>query len=209
MSDIDCIIDHHCHGIITADLERPEFESLMAEAHLPAPNGCSQFDKPLGLLIRRHCAPLLDLEPHATAPNYVARRLELGGQEASRRLMRATGMSELLIDTGHRSDSILDVPQMAEITNCVTREVPRIEAIMEQAAKQASSATELVDTFDALLQVHSKDAIGFKSIVAYRVTFDIDQTDPNREDVVQAAGNWLADHQANGWSRLCDPVLIR
>jgi predicted TIM-barrel fold metal-dependent hydrolase len=209
MSDIDRIVDHHCHGIITADLERREFEALMAEAHLPAPKGCSQFDKPLGLLIRRHCAPLLDLEPHATAQDYVARRLELGGQEASRRLMRATGMSELLIDTGHRSDSILDVPQMAEITNCVTREVPRIEAIMEQAAKQASSATELVDRFDALLQVHSKDAIGLKSIVAYRVTFDIDQTDPNREDVVQAAGNWLADHQANGWSRLCDPVLIR
>ena len=209
MSDIDRIVDHHCHGVITADLERPEYEALMAEAHLPAPKGCSQFDKPLGLLIRRHCAPLLDLEPHATASDYVARRLELGGQEASRRLMRATGVSELLIDTGHRSDSILDVPQMAEITNCVTREVPRIEAIMEQAAKQASSATELVDTFDALLQVHSKDAIGLKSIVAYRVTFDIDQTDPSREDVVQAAGNWLADHQANGWSRLSDPILIR
>ena len=109
MLETDRIVDHHCHGIITADLERPEYEALMAEAHLPAPKGCSQFDKPLGLLIRRHCAPLLDLEPHATASDYVARRLELGGQEASRRLMRATGVSELLIDTGHRSDSILDV----------------------------------------------------------------------------------------------------
>ena len=209
MSDIDRIIDHHCHGIVTADLQRSQVEALMAEAHLPAPEGCSQFDKPLGLLVRRYCAPVLDLEPHASPEEYVARRIELGGEESSRRLMRATGMTELLIDTGHRSDSILDVPQMAEITDCVAREVPRIEAIMEEAAKLAGGADELIDRFDTLLLERSRDAIALKSIVAYRVTFDIDQTDPDRNDVVVAAGRWLADHQANGWSRLGDPVLIR
>jgi predicted TIM-barrel fold metal-dependent hydrolase len=209
MSDIDRIIDHHCHGITTADLERPQLEALMTEAHLPAPEGCSQFDKPVGLLIRRLCSPILDLEPHASAEDYAARRLELGGLEASQRLMRACGMTELLIDSGHRSDSILDVPQMAEITDCPARDIPRIEAIMEQAAKLAGSADELVDIFDRKLQEYSEGAIGLKSIVAYRVTFDIDQTDPDRHTVVQAAGRWLADHEANGWSRLSDPILIR
>ncbi|WP_158967225.1 amidohydrolase family protein [Chachezhania sediminis] len=202
-------IDHHCHGIVDADLTRPQLEALMAEAHLPAPDGCTQFDKPLGLLVRRYCAPVLGLDPFASPEDYVARRTELGGREASRRLMQGAGMTELLIDTGHRSDTILDVPQMAEITGCATQEVIRIEAVMEAAAKQAGSAEELVSLFAEMMEAFARDAVALKSIVAYRVTFDIDQTRPDAGAVVKAAGDWLAALEAGESRRLDNAVLIR
>ena len=75
-------IDHHCHGIVTDELDRRRLESLFSESHRPHDGGGSQFDKPLGLMIRKHCAPVLGLEPLATPEAYVARRLELGAAEA-------------------------------------------------------------------------------------------------------------------------------
>lgn len=44
------LIDHHCHGVVSRELDRAGFETLMSEGHRPVP-GCSQFDKPLGLMI--------------------------------------------------------------------------------------------------------------------------------------------------------------
>ena len=93
MIDIERLVDHHCHGIVTDTLERPRLEALMSEAHRPAIPGVTQFDKPLGQVMRRFCAPVLDLEPLAPADDYVRRRTELGGQEVSARLMKAARVS--------------------------------------------------------------------------------------------------------------------
>ncbi|GAA0248641.1 hypothetical protein [Cryptosporangium japonicum] len=45
----------------------------------------------MGLAIRRHCAPRLDLPRHASAEDYLARRAELGTAEVTRRLLATTG----------------------------------------------------------------------------------------------------------------------
>ena len=66
---LDDLVDHHCHGILTADLDREAFEGLMNEAVRAAPLGTTLFDSSLGWAIRRHCAPLLDLEPRAQRPD--------------------------------------------------------------------------------------------------------------------------------------------
>ena len=94
------LVDHHCHGILTADLDRAAFEGLMNEAVRASPLGTTLFDSTLGWAIRRHCAPLLDLEPLVSPETYLARRTELGGPEVSRRLMAAAGIGTLLVDTG-------------------------------------------------------------------------------------------------------------
>ena len=78
MIEFERLIDHHCHGIVTATLDRPGIEALMSEAHRPHIPGCTQFDKPLGLILRRFCAPVLDLPPHAEPDDYLARRTALG-----------------------------------------------------------------------------------------------------------------------------------
>lgn len=202
-------VDHHCHGIVTDDLDRRRFEALFSESHRPHDHGGTQFDKPLGLMIRKHCAPVLGLEPLASAEAYVARRQELGGLEASRRLMRAAGMDLLLVDTGFRSGQITGFAETGELAGCAAREVVRIEAVLEEVAAEAGSAGELVTRFDARLRERAATAVGLKSIVAYRTSFAIDQTRPSAAQVAQAAGAWLGRIAAERRIRIEDPVLIR
>ena len=60
------LIDHHCHGVVDANLNRAAFEDLITESDRPAPAGTTFFDTQLGFALRRHCAPVLDLdEAHA------------------------------------------------------------------------------------------------------------------------------------------------
>ncbi|GAB5467641.1 MAG: amidohydrolase family protein [Rhodospirillales bacterium] len=202
-------IDHHCHAIARGDLERPAFEALISESHRPAIPGCSQFDKPLGLLIRKHCAPIIDLEPFCTPEAYMERRLDLGCAEVNRRLLQAADMTWLLIDTGHRSDSLLDLPAMAQLSGARAREVVRVEAVMEEVARYADGPATLLEAFAETLHDRARDAVGLKSIVAYRVTFDIDQTAPSRDAALEAAAAWLKTIERDGWQRLEDAVLIR
>ena len=51
----------------------------MNEAVRASPLGTTLFDSTLGWAIRRHCAPLLDLEPLVSPETYLARRTELRG----------------------------------------------------------------------------------------------------------------------------------
>lgn len=202
-------IDHHCHGVVPHDLDRPGFEALFSEAHRPHDGGFSQFDKPLGLMIRRHCAPVLDLEPFADPESYIARRQELGVDEVNRRLLRGAGMAAMLIDTGHRSGAILDVPAMSAAADTPAREVVRIEAVLEEAARAGHDAATLLDRFAETLQARAADAVGLKSIVAYRAGFDVDPSRPSRAQADAAAGGWLRKIERDGWQRLEDPVLLR
>ena len=55
------LVDHHCHGVVPGDLDRRSFEGLITEGFDPAPEGTSHFDSPVGLAIRRWCAPVLEL----------------------------------------------------------------------------------------------------------------------------------------------------
>ena len=106
------LIDHHCHGVSPAELDYKGFQALFSESYLPPPPGTSEFQKPLGLVIRRFCAPMLDLEPLSSGEAYVARRLELGAAEVNRRFFAASGLERLLVDTGHRSNAILSWQDM-------------------------------------------------------------------------------------------------
>lgn len=203
------LIDHHCHGVSPAELDFAGFQALFSESYRPAPAGTTEFQKPLGLAIRRFCAPVLDLEPSCRAEAYVERRLALGAAEVNRRFLRQSGLQSLLIDTGHRSESILGVEAMAEVAARPAHEVVRIEAVIEEIAKSGASAERFPDMIAETLAERAKSAAGLKTIVAYRCTFKIDQTAPSHSHVVDAADRWFsAAAIADKW-RLNDPTIIR
>ncbi|MDP9341103.1 MAG: amidohydrolase family protein [Actinomycetota bacterium] len=202
------LIDHHCHGLARGDLDRPAFESRITESFDPAPKGASHFDQPLGLAIRRWCAPLLDLEPFAEADEYVARRRELGAEEVARRFLEEAGLAELLIDTGYRSDELYDLAGMAKLAAIPAREVVRLEAVAEAVARSGVEAARYPEAFSGALAEASSDAVGFKTIVAYRGGFAFDPARPSRDEVVRAAGAFL-EAGATGSARIADPVLLR
>ena len=158
MHDIP-LLDHHCHGVVTGELTRAKLEALMSESYLPPAPGTSQFQKPLGLAIRRHCAPLLDLEPLATAEEYCARRESLGNAEVNRRLLSASTVSEHLIDTGHRAVEISTPAEFARICGHRVREVVRIEAVAEELAASGCSADTYAQRLTEVLRARAAQAV--------------------------------------------------
>ena len=136
------LVDHHCHGLVVEDLDRPGFEALMNEAAHASPLGTTLFDSMLGLAIRRHCAPVLDLDPLVAPGDYVARRCELGAAEVNRRFLAAAGIDTYLVDTGlgRIGEGVISSPgELAAIAGGNAREVVRLEHVAEQVLLRGTS----------------------------------------------------------------------
>lgn len=203
------LVDHHVHGASPHDLTRTELETLLTEADRAPSGAISQFDSQIGFAVRRWCAPLLDLPAHAEPDAYVARRAELGAAEVNRRLLSASGVDTYLVETGYRGDAILGPSGMADASGRTAREVVRIESVLECLVAEGIDATALPAEFPRALAEASADAVGLKSIVAYRYGFDFDPARPSERDVVTAAAAWLADIARTGRVRVDDPTLLR
>jgi hypothetical protein len=204
------LVDHHCHGVVRGELDRPGFEALISEAGAP-PAGLTNFDSPLGVSIRRHCAPVLGLEPHADPEQYLQRRAELGTSTVTGRLLRAAGVQAFLVDTGFRADELLSPAELAAAAGGTSREIVRLEPVAERLAADGVEPDEFLDGYATALAaaVAASGAAGVKSIAAYRVGLDLDPRRPARADVAAAAAGWLRGDPGRAGHRLDDPVLIR
>ncbi|WP_433166914.1 amidohydrolase family protein [Kribbella sp. CA-247076] len=196
------LVDHHVHGAVKEPLDRAGFEKLITESDRPVPAWMSTFDSQLGLAIRRHCAPLLGLEPHASADDYLAARAE---QDVNRLFLGAAGVSDYLVDTGHLADSLTDVDELAKLSGSRAHEVVRLEAELEYVASQESDVAAVPDALVGRLEERTAGAVGLKSIVAYRYGFDFDPAEPSAGDVRASLDRWYA----TGAKRVTDPVLLR
>ena len=200
------LVDHHCHAVAGGPLERPTLESYLSESQRPPPEGCSAFDSALGVAVRRWCAPALGLPTGAEPDAYTAARLELGAEEANRRLMRAAGLDALLIDTGLAGEELVEPDELGRLAGAEVREVVRLETVAEEVAAARKTAGAFADAFAAELDARAAaGAVAVKSIVAYRHGLDFDAGPPSAAEVRRAAGGWLAA----GGGRLTDPVLLR
>lgn len=200
------LVDHHCHGVVRGELDRRSFEQLMTESDLPAPPGTTHFGTPMGLAIRRWCAPLLDLDRHASAEQYLQRRAELGVAEVNRRLLTATGISHLLIDTGYTPADILTPAAMAEAAGARSSVVTRIEAVAEQVAAASGGPAEFLAAYGPELHRQAADSVGLKTIIAYRCALDFDPARPSDAEALAAAGHWYREGDV---TRVAHPVLLR
>jgi hypothetical protein len=201
-------IDHHCHGVVSYDLDRPAFELLLNEGFDPPPAGTSHLDSPVGLAIRRWCGPALGLEPLASMEAYVERRAELGREEVDRRLLGAARLGGLVLETGYRSSDVLGPKGMRDLAGAPAYECVRLESVAESVAETRPSAAGYADAFRAALEARTANAVALKTIVAYRGGFAFDPALPSESEVADAAGRWLGGIGADP-PRLTDPVLLR
>ncbi len=203
------LTDNHCHGVIRGNIERPVFEITATESDWPEPNGMTIFDSPVGIMMRSECASLLDLPRHSSPDDYFNRRYELGQAEVSRRLVPATGISTFIVDSGFKSDNVLLPSEMQELVpGSRAFEIVRLETVAEQMAHNTTASTFIAD-YAAALALASKDAIGFKSIIAYRYGLDFNPARPSKSEVEVATGEWLASNEQRGKIRMDHPVLLR
>ena len=200
------LVDHHCHGLVRRDLDRPEFEAMLTEAAGAGALGGSLFDSQIGLALRRWCPPLLDLPAHAPAEEYLARRAELGAEEVNRRLMGAVGTGTFLVDTGYLPEPISTPDELAASTGGRAREIVRLEAVAEELLAEGGAAAGFADAFRARLADRTSHAAGVKSIAAYRVGLALEGVRPTDAEVAAAAGRVRS---VGGRPRIADPVLHR
>jgi predicted TIM-barrel fold metal-dependent hydrolase len=198
------LVDHHVHGALRETPDRPTLEGLLTESDRPVPPWMTVFDSPLGLAIRRWCAPLLDLEPGVAAEEYVARRTALGEAEVTRRMLRHNGVEHYLVETGF-AEGVLGPAEMAAAADAGAGEIVRLESVFETLAADVGAAAA-VRTFPEVLAERAAAAAGLKSVVAYRFGFDFAPEPPTRAEAVAAAGAMLAE---GGPPRVADPTLLR
>ena len=203
------LIDHHVHGTLRVELSREEFEDVITESDRPRRAGTTNFDSQFGLAVRRFCAPVIGLEPHASPDEYVAQRLSLGATEVNRRLLSAARLGAMIIDTGFATSKLTDLTETATLSGAPTFEIVRLEAVAEALVRDGVAATAFADALrTALANAVAGGAVGFKSIAAYRYGLDMPQQRPSDDEVATRAGAWMADAAASGRIRIGDPVLL-
>jgi predicted TIM-barrel fold metal-dependent hydrolase len=202
------LIDHHCHGVVDSDVSDNEFRLLATESDWEGPAGTDSLDSPFGMAVRRFCAPILGLEPLAALDEYLSHRRTIGAAEANRLLLDCAGISQYLLDTGIPDSRLLDPAGMASLTGGRTREIVRIERVAEVLAS-GSTAGEFVANFSDALLDRTREAVGLKSIIAYRHGFDIPAERPSKREALRATDAWFRTAEKTGSLRMTDPVLLR
>lgn len=208
MVDALGLVDHHCHGIMQGDLDRVAFEALLCEADGPGPWHGSLFDTRVGFAVRRLCAPLLDLPVGATPEEYLDRRSEIGAAEVSRRMLRATGITTFLVDTGYAASRLTTPGELAGLAGGAAHEVVRLESVAEDVIGTTPPAG-FADACRDRLEIAAEQAVAFKSIAAYRVGLDLAPQRPTETDVEAAAVRWTEDIDRGAPIRLADETVTR
>jgi predicted TIM-barrel fold metal-dependent hydrolase len=202
------LIDNHCHGTINHELERAQYEIYATEGDWLPRNGLSVLDEQFGVLTRALVAPLIGLDKHCSPDDYWARRREIGQEALVAQLLPLTGIETFIVDTGFKSDNILTPDQLSSVGNGRAVEIVRLETAAERMITSSSASTFSAD-YAKYLAEESKDAVGFKSIIAYRYGLDFDPEKPSESEVAAAAAEWIAEIEATDKIRLSHPVLLR
>ena len=208
------LVDGHCHPILaSAPPDRDAFALAATEADVAPPDGISLLDGPVGLAIRRWCGPVLDLPAGTPIDDYLARRAELGHDEAARRLLSTAGLSHVLVDTGLDGPELAPPAEVGKAAGADVREVVRLERVAERLAETGIGAAGFAAGYADALAAATVEAVAVKSILAYRAGFGgVEGLRPSPTAVRTAAGRWLARMaraERPGPVRLDEPALLR
>ncbi|WP_327237155.1 amidohydrolase [Streptomyces sp. NBC_01317] len=201
------LVDQYCHGVLRTELGLGTFEAQLGGRVGPAAPGTTFFDTQAGFAVRRWCPPLLDLEPHCPPAHYLARRRELGVLESGRRLLRSTGVTTYLVDTGLPGGDLTGPGEIAAAGAADAREIVRLEPLAERVADTSCGVADLLTRLDRAVHDAAATAVAFTSVAGVRHGLALAPEPPGHAEVRAAAGRWLAVRDPGG--PLDDPVLLR
>ncbi|GAA2807317.1 amidohydrolase family protein [Streptomyces showdoensis] len=206
MIDTPSLVDQYCHGVLRTELGLGTFETHLAPSSALPAAGTTFFDTQTGFAVRRWCPPLLGLEPHCPPARYLARRRELGVVEAGRRLLRSSGITAYLVDTGLPGD-LTGPAELAATGGAAAHEIVRLELLAQQVADTSGTVEAFLANLAEAVHGAAAGAVAFLSVAAVRGGLVAAPEPPWPGQVRGAAGRWLARRRAGG--ALDDPVLLR
>ncbi|GAB3600294.1 amidohydrolase family protein [Microbacterium tumbae] len=203
------LVDHHVHSVLRAPLAEADLLGALTEADHPIGRQ-GTFDTQIGFAVRRYCAPLLGLEPFATADDYLRERESLGFEEATRRLLQDSGITTYLIDGGFNPEALLPVERMMELAGGARAEaIIRLETTAEAVMAASSSGADFLERLHPALEMAGEGAVGWKTVAAYRTGLDLEAAKPTDAEVAAAADAWFALGEPGRPARLADAVIVR
>ncbi|OIJ89141.1 amidohydrolase family protein [Streptomyces colonosanans] len=206
MIETPSLVDQYCHGVLRTELGLGTFEAHLARTEGPPAAGTTLFDTQTGFAVRRWCPPLLGLEPHCPPAHYLARRRELGVLETGRRLLRGSGITTYLVDTGLPGD-LTGPTEMASAGAAEAHEIVRLELLAEQVADTSGTVEAFLANLAESVHGVAASAVAFTSVAGVRHGLALAPEPPGPGEVRGAAGRWLAGRCVGG--TLSDPVLLR
>ncbi|MCX5080967.1 amidohydrolase family protein [Streptomyces sp. NBC_00401] len=206
MIDTPSLVDQYCHGVLRTELGLGTFEARLGRGGRPPAPGTTFFDTQTGFAVRRWCPPLLGLEPHCPPARYLARRRELGVVESGRRLLRGSGITTYLVDTGLPGD-LTGPREMASAGDADAHEIVRLELLAEQVADTSGTVESFLANLAESVHAAAANAVAFTSVAGVRHGLALAPQPPGPGEVRGAAGRWLAARRVGG--PLTDPVLLR
>ncbi|MFI1412683.1 amidohydrolase family protein [Streptomyces sp. NPDC020707] len=206
MIETPSLVDQYCHGVLRTELGLGTFEAHLARGEGPPAAGTTFFDTQTGFAVRRWCPPLLGLEPHCPPARYLARRRELGVLESGRKLLRGTGITTYLVDTGLPGD-LTGPGEMASTGAADAHEIVRLELLAEQVADTSGTVESFLANLAESVHGAAVTAVAFTSVAGVRHGLALAPEPPGPGEVRGAAGRWLAGRRVGG--ALSDPVLLR
>ncbi|MFJ9036491.1 amidohydrolase family protein [Streptomyces sp. NPDC102406] len=206
MIETPSLVDQYCHGVLRTELGLGTFEAHLGRGEGPPAPGTTLFDTQTGFALRRWCPPLLGLEPHCAPARYLARRRELGVVEAGRRLLRGSGITTYLVDTGRPGD-LTGPAEMGRAGEAEAHEIVRLELLAEQVADTSGTVESFLANLAESVHAAAAGAVAFTSLAGVRHGLALAPEPPGPGEVRGAAGRWLAARTVGG--PLTDPVLLR
>ncbi|MFC8132342.1 amidohydrolase family protein [Streptomyces sp. NPDC057302] len=206
MIETPSLVDQYCHGVLRTELGLGTFEAHLGRGEGPPAPGTTFFDTQTGFAVRRWCPPLLGLEPHCPPARYLARRRDLGVLESGRRLLRGSGITTYLVDTGLPGD-LTGPGEMASTGDAEAHEIVRLELLAEQVADTSGTVESFLANLAESVHAAAANAVAFTSVAGVRRSLALAPEPPGPGEVRGAAGRWLGRRQVGG--ALQDPVLLR
>lgn len=203
------LVDQHGSRLYCSELDRATLDRALG-AGAPPP-GTTQLDSAVGLALRRWCSPVLGLQQHASPTAYLARRAELGAREATRALLRASGVTAFFVDAGMIfaaacAGEAAPPAELARLSGHAVHEVLRLEELLSEVAERGPSAAAFGGEFAMELELRSHRAGALTSVIARHGGLDIDGTPPEPGEVTAAASRWLNEGADPG---RVEDVLLR
>ena len=204
------LLDHHVHGVFKSDPTVEQFSNMITESDRQPKSLELAMNSQIGFATRKWCSPLLDLPAHTDPQTYFDRRIKLGAKEVNRRLLKASGISYSLIETGYRGDEIHGPDAMAELAENKVDQIIRLETTAEKLLDAGGTTAEsFISDFAQTLRDATAGAVGLKSIVAYRYGLHFEPSAPTKREVEVAIAPVLKQVAAGQPARINDPVLLR
>ena len=169
------VVDNHCHGIMRSQ----RFDDVVswrraftesADSGMPREHVASTA---FYQRLIRTLAAFFDCEPEEEA--VFAARAEMDATELTSELLGAANVEILLVDTGYPPpDEVLLPDELAELGDCRTEPMLRLETLMERLLSEHGSLEEVREALAAALDdVRGQGYVALKSIVAYRTGLNI------------------------------------